>query len=307
MDLKIKIGWVTFKNPVWVASGTFGNAEEFREFLDPAGIRDVVTKTLTLNGREGNPPPRIVETASGILNAIGLENKGIARFKKENYPFLKKLKTRIIISIAGTDKKEIAECAGAFSGRNEPDAIEVNLSCPNVTRAHGPVIAQDARRTKEAIAAVKRKVKCPVIAKLSPNVTSIASIAAAAEAGGADAIALVNTYAAMAVDAEEMTPILGNVTGGLSGPAIKPMALKAVRDAYHAVTIPVIGMGGVMTGTDIAEFMLCGATAVAIGTANLADPAAHSKILAEFKRYLRRKKIKRARELTGALKDGRAA
>ena len=197
-----------------------------------------------------------------------------------------------------------------FDGSNalmkeNPDAIELNLSCPNVSHVgtKHALIAQDARATESIVRTVKRKVKCPVITKLTPNVTDVALIAKAAEKVGADAVSLVNTYPAMAVDAEEMKPLIGNITGGLSGPAIKPMALKAVRDAYKRIKIPIIGIGGIMTGMDAAEFILCGARAVQVGTANFTDPSAHNKILDEFKEYLKRKKIKDIKSLTGKLKE----
>jgi len=303
MNLKTKIGGVSFKNPIWTASGTFGMGEEFQDFLDLDEVGAIVTKTVTLKAREGNVPPRIVETSSGLLNSIGLENKGISAFKEEHYPYLKKLKTKVIISIAGEKKEEFKKCAALVSDKNFPHAIELNLSCPNVTRpgAKHSLIAQDALLTEEIVRIVKKSVKCPVIVKLAPNVTDIAQIARGAENGGADAVSLVNTYMALAVDAENMKPVLGNHIGGLSGPAIKPLALKAVWDAYGKVKIPIIGIGGIMTGLDAAEFMLAGASAVEIGTANFTNPAIYKTILKEFKEYLQRKNIKSAEELVGKL------
>jgi len=302
MDLKVTIGGTTFRNPVWTASGTFGNGEEFLDFVDLKKVGAVITKTVTLKAREGNPPPRIVETSSGLLNSIGLENKGLNNFLKEQYPSLRKLKTKFIVSIARSGQNDLVRCAEKLAGE-KPDAIELNLSCPNVR--HGGtrhrLTAQDARQTEKMVASVRRVVKCPVIAKLTPDVTDIGEIAQAAESGGADAVSVVNTYPGMAVDAEEMKPVLGNVVGGLSGPAIKPMALKAVRDVYDKVRIPVVGIGGIMTGIDVAEFMLCGASAVQIGTANLVDPDAYERILDEFVEYLDRKKIKKTASLTGRL------
>ena len=303
MDLTVKINGTSYKNPVWVASGTFACGEEFADLIDLSKVGAIVTKTVTLRPREGNPPPRIVETSSGMLNSIGLENKGARHFKNEILPLLKKQKTRIIISIAAFSDKEFAECAEMLSEENFPAAIELNLSCPNV--AHGgtkrALVAQDATATERAVAAVRKRVKRTLIAKLSPHVTDIGEIAKAAEAGGADAVALVNTYPGLAVDAEAMKPVLGNIVGGLSGPAIKPLALKAVRDAHREVNIPIVGIGGIMKGTDVAEFMLCGASAVEVGTANLADPAAHNRILKEFEEYLERKNIKKARDLVGKI------
>lgn len=303
MDLVTKIAGIVFKNPIWTASGTFGAGGEFQDFLNLDTIGAIVTKTVTLNAREGNPPPRVVETSSGLLNSIGLENKGIDAFQKEDYPFLKKLKTKIIISIAGEGLLAIQKCAAYFTDKNFPAAIELNLSCPNV--AHGgtkySLIAQDPRLTEEIVRTVKKETARPVIAKLTPNVTDIAEIAGAAEAGGADAVSLVNTYMGIAVDAYSMKPILGNCVGGLSGPAIKPLALKAVWDVYKKVKIPIIGIGGIMTGLDAAEFMLAGASAVEVGTANFTDPAICARILKEFKEYLNIKNIKSARELVGKL------
>jgi dihydroorotate dehydrogenase (NAD+) catalytic subunit len=305
MDLSVKIGKTIFKNPIWVASGTFGYGREFEDFMDLNEVGAIITKTVTLEAREGNPPPRLVETPSGLLNSIGLENKGVRHFKREYYPFLKNLKTRIIVSIAGHGPGEFEKCAERFSGKDAPDAIELNLSCPNVT--HGgtrhALIAQDVRATERIVKAVRKKLKCTLIAKLTPNVTDIAKIAEAAESGGADAVSLVNTYFGMAVDPLTMEPLLGNVTGGLSGPAIKPMALKAVWDVYDKVKVPVIGMGGIMNGLDVAEFMISGASAVQVGTANLADPDSYKRILGEFKAYLRGKK-KDAGAIVGKLKAG---
>ena len=304
MELKTRIGKTIFKNPIWVASGTFGYGQEFEEFLNLNEVGAIVTKTITLKAREGNPPPRIVETPSGMLNSIGLENKGVRHFKKEYLPFLKKLNTRVVVSIAGSAKEEFAALAGEFTGKDLPDAIELNLSCPNVKHkgANAALFAQDAQATKKIISAVRKKVKCALIAKLTPNVTDITTVAKAAESGGADAVSLVNTYFGMAVDLEKWEPALGNVAGGLSGPAIKPMALKAVWDVSNKVKIPIIGIGGIMTGLDAVEFMLCGASAVQVGTANFVDPDAHAKVLREFKGYLKERNIKKTSEIIGKLK-----
>ena len=308
MNTGIKIGGVTFKNPIWSASGTFGYGEEFEDFFDPGLLGAVVTKTITLRAREGNPPPRVVETPSGMLNSIGLENKGIDHFIKEHLPSLKKAGTRLVVSIAGFSKEDFVLCAGKLSGKNEVDAVEINLSCPNVKHGHTShsLAAQDPEATGDIVAAVRKKTRSAVIAKLTPNVTDIGAVARAAEKNGADAVSLVNTYFGMAVDAETMEPLLGNVTGGLSGPAIKPMALKAVWDVSRKVDIPVIGIGGIMRGEDVAEFMLCGASAVQVGTANLVDPPACARILHEFEAYLRRKKIDKAGDLVGKLRVQRS-
>jgi dihydroorotate dehydrogenase (NAD+) catalytic subunit len=285
MNHEINIANVTFKNPIWVASGTFSYGEEFTDFINLDKVGAIVTKTVTLNAKEGNPPPRIIETASGLLNSIGLQNKGAKVFRGENYARLKKIKTNIIISIAGETAEEFVECVRTLDEQDFPAAFELNLSCPNVTpgKTKCKLIAQDPEATEQIVRAIKKETNLPVIAKLSPNVMDIVKIAQAAERGGADAVSLVNTYFGMAVDLENRKPLL---FGGLSGPAIKPLALKAVWEAHNNISIPIIGIGGIMTGADVAEFMLCGAKAVQIGTANLVDPDAYVRILQEFKGYL---------------------
>jgi dihydroorotate dehydrogenase (NAD+) catalytic subunit len=304
MVTAVKIGGVIFKNPIWAASGTFGSGKEFEEFIDLRKVGAIIAKTVTLNAREGNPPPRVVETASGLLNSIGLENKGLDHFIEEILPEAKKSGTRIIASIAGVSAREYEKCAEKLSFKKGPDAIEVNLSCPNVShgRSRYALISQDKNETRKAIRAVRKNTKMPVIAKLTPNTPDIAGIAEAARQAGADAVSLVNTYPGMAVDADTMKPLLGNITGGLSGPAIKPLALKAVWDVYKKTNIPIIGIGGIMTGRDAAEFMLVGASAVQIGTANLVSPDAHQRILREFLEYLEEKGIKKAGDLVGRMK-----
>ncbi|MFH1837024.1 MAG: dihydroorotate dehydrogenase [Candidatus Omnitrophota bacterium] len=300
--LKIRIGKETFKSPIWAASGTFGRGKEFEDFMDLGMLGAIVTKTVTLNEREGNKPPRTVETSSGLLNSIGLENKGVDHFIKEYLPELKTIKTKIVVSIAGSMVKEFTECAiKIMSGKARPAALEINLSCPNVS--HGKtkykLLAQDPTETEKIIRSIKKAVKGVIIAKLSPNVTDITEIAKAAEAGGADAVALVNTYMGIAIDPIKMKPILGNITGGLSGPAIKPLALKAVWECYTKIKIPIIGIGGIMTGEDAAEFILCGASAVQIGTANLVSADACQRITKELEDYLKKQKIKNVTSLVG--------
>ena len=278
VNLKIKIGKLTLKNPVMVASGTFG--EEYGEVIDINSLGAYVAKTITLESRLGNPAPRLAETASGMLNSIGLENKGFEYFAKEKAPFLEKLKTAVVISIAGNTATEFKELARRVSKLKCADAIEVNLSCPNVK--HGSregLIAQDADATFEVIKAVKKATKLTVIAKLTPNVTDIVKIALAAERAGADAILVANTFLGMAVDVQAKRPKLGNTIGGLSGPAIKPMALKMVWDTYKKIKVPVIGCGGIMDYKDALEFILCGAKAVQVGTANFVDPTAMINII----------------------------
>jgi len=302
--LTVKIGEVEFANPVWVASGTFGNGEEFSDFLDLNKVGAIITKTVTLEQRTGNRVPRIIETASGLLNSIGLENKGMDRFKKDCMPFLRKLKTKIVISIAGSTPEEFEQCVDMLQGDDAPDAIEINLSCPNVSHkgARYTLFAQDPAITEKITASVKKRTKAAVITKLTPGVTDIGIIARAAENGGADAVAMVNTYPAMAIDAHAMKPVLGNITGGLSGPAIKPLALKAVWDAFREVTIPIVGIGGIMNGLDAAEFILAGATAVELGTANLVDPTSYTRVLEEYAQYLREHKVANTNDLIGKIR-----
>ncbi|MDD3088581.1 MAG: dihydroorotate dehydrogenase [Candidatus Omnitrophica bacterium] len=306
MDLTVTIGGMKFKNPLWAASGTFGCGKEFVDFLDLSEVGAIVAKTVTLNPREGNSTPRVVETPSGMLNSIGLENKGVEHFAAEVLPEMKRYGTRVIASISGFSRQEFVECARVLSGKSTPDAIEINLSCPNVKHGHTKclLMAQDPKATKEVIRAVKKRAKAPIIAKLTPNVTDIAEIARAAKDAGADAISLVNTYFGMAIDPLTMRPLLGNVVGGLSGPAIRPMAVKAVWEVYKKVKVAIIGIGGIMNGLDVAEFMIAGANAVQIGTTNLVEPGAMTRILREYKEYLKKMKISSARNIVGRLKTG---
>ena len=301
VNLETKIGKVRLKNPVMAASGTFG--AEYGELIDINSLGAYITKTITLNARIGNAPPRVCETPSGMLNSIGLENGGLDDFIKNKIPGLKRLKIPLIVSIAGDDASEFKELAGALGKVKRIAALEINLSCPNVK--HGKrdfLIAQDTDATHEIIAAVRKATALTVIAKLSPNVTDIKKIAKAAEDAGADAMSLINTLVGMAVDIDTQRPILGNITGGLSGPAIKPVALRMVREVYNSVRIPVIGIGGIMDHKDAIEFILCGASVVQVGTANFVDPSASIGIISGIKRYMARKDIKEIKELIGAIK-----
>jgi dihydroorotate dehydrogenase (NAD+) catalytic subunit len=298
-NLKVKIGKLELKNPVMVASGTFG--EEYKKLIDINSLGAYVAKTITLNPRRGNPPPRIAETPSGMLNSIGLENKGLDDFIKNKVPFLRRLKIPAIASIAGDDEDEFRKLAKGLSKVKRIDGLEINLSCPNVK--HGKrddLIAQDEEATGEMIASVRKATDLTIIAKLSPNVTDITKIAKTAEAAGADGLLLVNTFFGMAVDIERMRPMLGNIRGGLSGPAIKPMVLNMVYSAYRKVKIPIIGAGGIMDYKDAVEFMLCGAKAIQIGTANFVDPEAPLKIIRGLKDYMAEKKIGDINKLVGA-------
>ena len=301
VSLETKIGKIKLKNPVMAASGTFGI--EYGEIIDINKLGAYITKTITLNARIGNSPPRICETPSGMLNSIGLENKGLDDFIKNKIPELNRLKIPLVVSIAGDDAVEFKELAKDLSKIKKISALEINLSCPNVN--HGKrdfLIAQDEDATYEIIEAVRKSTVLTVIAKLSPNVTDIKKIAKAAERAGADAVSLVNTLVGMAVDIDTKRPVLGNVTGGLSGPAIKPIALRMVREVYNSVEIPVIGIGGIMNHKDAVEFMLCGASAVQVGTANFVNPAASAEIIDGIKSYMVKNNIKETKELIGALK-----
>jgi dihydroorotate dehydrogenase (NAD+) catalytic subunit len=302
VSLETKIGKVRLANPVMVASGTFGT--EYGELADINSLGAYIAKTITLNARIGNSPPRICETPSGMLNSIGLENGGLDDFIKNKIPGLKRLKIPLIVSIAGDDAAEFKELAKALGKIKKISALEINLSCPNVK--HGKrdfLIAQDEDATYEIVEAVRKATPVTIIAKLSPNVTDIRKIARAAERAGADAVSLINTLVGMAVDIETKEPILGNVTGGLSGPAIKPVALRMVREAYNSTKIPVIGMGGIVDYKDAVEFMLCGASAVQVGTANFINPGAANGIIGGIKNYMAKNGIKEAKELIGALKE----
>jgi dihydroorotate dehydrogenase (NAD+) catalytic subunit len=303
-DLNVRIGKLNLKNPVMVASGTFGCGEEYGKFFDVDELGAVVAKTITLLARAGNPPPRVAETASGMLNSIGLENDGLDDFLESKLPVLKRLRTKVIASIAGDDEREFSTLAKRLEGAGHIDALELNLSCPNIR--HGRrlkrMIAQDAGAVRRVVRATRRSTRLTLIAKLSPNVTDIAPIAKAAEAEGADAVCLVNTFPSMAIDIKRRAPVLGNITGGLSGPAIKPIALKMVWDVYCAVDIPVIGIGGIMTAEDAMEFILCGATAVQAGTANFVNPRAPLDILRGIERYLVTTRVKSVKELIGKVR-----
>ncbi|MFA6078225.1 MAG: dihydroorotate dehydrogenase [Candidatus Omnitrophota bacterium] len=299
-SFEVRIGRLKLKNPVMVASGTFG--EEYKELTNINSLGAIVMKTITLNARAGNPPPRIAETASGMLNSIGLENKGLEYFLTSKASFLKKLKIPVVASIAGNDEKEYALLAEGLDRSGIIDAIEINLSCPNIK--HGNrlgLISQDERSTAGIVRAVRKATGLTVIAKLTPNVTDVSLIAKAAEDAGADAVLLINTFAGMAVDINTRKPKLGNITGGLSGPAIKPIALKAVWDTYKKIKIPVIGAGGIMDYKDAIEFILCGAAAIQVGTANFVDPQTTGAVVKGIKEYMTKNKISDINSIIGGL------
>lgn len=299
-NLKVSICGIEFKNPVISASGTYGFGREYDEFYDISLLGGISTKGLTLERREGNFTPRIAETPSGILNAVGLQNPGIKYFIENELGFLKSKDTVVIANIAGNTYKDYCDMAEKLSG-TDVDMIELNISCPNVKEG-GIAFGVLPENVKKITGQVKQKCNKPLIVKLSPNVACISDNAKAAEDGGADVISLINTISGMAVDIKKMEPVLANRIGGLSGPCVKPVALKMVYDAYKAVKIPVIGMGGIQTAEDVIEFMLCGARAVMVGTANMANPFACPEIICGLEKYLYDNGIQDINSLVGELK-----
>jgi len=298
LNLAVDIGALRLPNPVLVASGTFGFATEYAPFLDVDRLGGVVLKGVTLAPRAGNPPPRLCETPAGLLNAIGLANPGVEALVRDRLPLLAGLACPVIVNIAGESVDEFAALAKRLDGVPRVAALEVNVSCPNVARG-GMQFGTDPGATAEVVRAVRENTDRPVIVKLSPNVTSIAAVARAAFEAGADALSLINTLWGMAIDIERQKPVLGNVTGGLSGPAVKPVALRCVWQVYEAVGIPLVGMGGIQSADDALEFILAGATAVALGTANFVDPGAALTVLAGIEAYLARRGIGDIRDLVG--------
>ncbi|MEJ5359157.1 MAG: dihydroorotate dehydrogenase [Desulfobacterales bacterium] len=299
-DLRSDLGGLVLQNPVMTASGTFGYGKEFAPFLDLRRLGAIVVKGLALHPVAGNPPPRIVETPCGMLNAIGLENVGIEAFESQKMPFLRALGIPVIANIYGTSVEEYAALAERVEGIEGVSGVEINISCPNV-KAGGIVFGVDPLAAGRVVAAVRRKTRKFVICKLSPNVTDITLIARSAEQAGADALSLINTITGMAVDVETRRPLLANVTGGLSGPAIKPIALRMVWQVCRAVRIPVIGIGGIRTARDALEFLIVGARAVQVGTANFVHPAAALQVIEGLRDYLARHGIDRISRLVGSL------
>ena len=300
MNISIKIADVTFKNPVTVASGTFGHAERYYNLEEVKRLGAIVPKTVTLHPQVGNPPVRIFETASGMINAIGIENPGIDGFISQKLPGLKKIGVPLIISILGHDEEQFVGIIEKLNAQGGITAVELNLSCPNLK--HKVLVAQDPAATARLVGKVKSLSKFPIIAKLSPNVTDIAEIAQAAQDGGADAVSLVNTFTAMAIDIKTRKSRIGNFTGGLSGPAIKPIALYMVQKVASQVKIPVIGMGGIMTASDALEFLIAGASMIAVGTANFINPRAPIDVLEGIESFMKENKISDIREIIGSLK-----
>jgi dihydroorotate dehydrogenase (NAD+) catalytic subunit len=303
LNLEVNIGKLRLKNPVMTASGTFGYGEEYSEFLDLNSLGAIVVKGLSLQPKEGNPPPRIVETAAGMLNSIGLQNIGIEHFIKEKVPFLKKFNTPVIVNFFGDSIDEYAEAAAILDSVDGIHALEMNISCPN-KQAGWAVFGTDPGVTSEVVTAVRKKTSLPLIVKLSPNVTDISLMARVAEDAGADGLSLINTLTGMAINIKTRRPKLANVRGGLSGPAIKPVAVRMVYDVYKAVRIPLIGMGGIMNAEDAIEFIIAGASAVAVGTANFINPGVTLEIIEGIKVFMANEGIGDIRSLTGTAHAG---
>lgn len=299
-NLSVDIGRLILKNPVMTASGTFGYAREFNELMDLNRLGAIIVKGLSLNPAPGNPPPRIIETPCGMLNAIGLENIGIEAFIRDKLPFLRSLQTPVLVNLYGKTVDEYAALAERVDAVSEIAGLEVNISCPNV-KAGGVAFGVDPKAAAEVVSAVRKKTTKPLMAKLSPNVTDITEIARAAESAGADALSLINTITGMAVDVHTRKPVLANVTGGLSGPAIRPVALRMVWQAAKAVKIPVIGIGGIMSAQDALAFLIVGAAAVQVGTANFVNPRATIEIIQGIEAFLNKEGLSDIRQLIGSL------
>lgn len=300
-NLKTNIAGIDFKNPVLTASGTFGYGVEFEDFIDLNQLGGFVVKGTTLHPRQGNAYPRLAETPSGMINAVGLQNKGVQYFIDHWYPKLKGYDTNVIVNLSGSCVEDYVEGARMLNELDKIPCIELNISCPNV-KAGGMGFGTQPALAEEVVGKVRDVYKKPLIVKLTPNVTSITDIAKAVEAAGADAVSLINTVLAMAVDAERQRPVLSTITGGMSGAAVKPIALRCVWQTYHAVQIPIIGLGGIMNATDAIEMMLCGARAIEVGTANFIDPAITVKIVEGINEYLDRHGCQNVSEIVGALK-----
>src|SRR5437868_2318063 len=299
-DLAVTLGRLKLKNPILVASGTFGYAREMAGVVDFARLGGIIPKTVTRQPRAGNPPPRTVETPSGMLNAIGLDNDGIDHFIAHHLPYLRTLPTAIVANIAGKNEGEFIEMAAQIGKEPGLAALELNLSCPNV--AGGVDFATNPEVTARVVRGVRGVCELPLVAKLTPNVTDITAVAQAAADAGADAVSLVNTFVGMAIDWRKRRPILGNVTGGLSGPAIKPLALRMVYQVAKKVKVPIMGIGGIATLDDVMEFLVAGASAVQLGTVNFYDPTAAERIVTALPQALRQLGVENVREVVGTLK-----
>lgn len=305
-NLSVNLAGVTLKNPVMTASGTFGSGMEYGEFVDLSRLGAVVTKGVANVPWPGNPTPRVAEVCGGMLNAIGLQNPGIELFKKRDIPFLKQYDTKIIVNVCGHTTEEYLAVVEALADEPDVAMLEINISCPNVKEG-GIAFGQNPKSVEEITAAVKKAAKQPVIMKLSPNVTDITQTAKAAEAGGADALSMINTLTGMKIDIHRRMFALANKTGGLSGPAVKPVAVRMVYQAANAVKIPIIGMGGICNAEDALEFILAGATAVSVGTANFVDPETTVKVIEGIEQYMDRYGVSELTELIGAVKENPGA
>ena len=299
MNMNVNIAGVELENPVIAASGTFGFGHEYGELYDLSEIGAISVKGLTKAPRAGNPPPRITETYGGILNSVGLQNPGVDAFIKEEIPFLRQYRCKIIANMAGSTFEDYCEMAEKLSDA-DVDLLEMNISCPNV-KAGGAAFGTNPKTVYEITETVRKYAKKPLIVKLSPNVSDITETAKAAEAGGADGLSLINTLTGMAIDVKTRRPILANVVGGMSGPCVKPVAVRMVYQVHQAVNLPIIGMGGITTGEDAVEFMLAGSSAIMVGTANFTDPFACIKIRDGIQDYMKQYQIEDVRELTGAV------
>lgn len=298
--LNIQIGNLNLKNPVMTASGTFGYGKEYSDFIDLGKLGGICVKGTTLHDRQGNAYPRMAETPSGMLNAVGLQNKGVDYFVSHIYPEIKDFDTNIIVNVSGSTIEDYAECAARLSDLDKVPGIELNISCPNVKEG-GMAFGTSACSAADVVKAVRKVYNKTLIVKLSPNVTDITEIAKAAEAEGADSLSLINTLLGMAIDINKRKPVLSTVTGGLSGPCVKPVALRMVWQTYNAVKIPIIGMGGIASWQDAIEFILAGSSAIQIGTYNFIDPTISEKVVNGIQGYLDQHNISHVKELIGAL------
>jgi len=303
VDLSVTIGSLSLKNPVIAASGCFGYGVEYADLVDLSSLGGVAVKGLFLNEREGHPAPRIVETPAGMLNAIGLQGIGVRRFVDEKLPELRARRATVIVNVCGTTLDEYVEVSRILSDADGVDAIELNISCPNIKEG-GIQFGCSLTGTFDVVNAVRRVTSLPLIPKLTPNVTDVSSFARAAEDAGADAVSLVNTFLAMVIDVETRRPKISNVVGGLSGPAIRPIAVRMVYECRQAVRIPIIGMGGITDARDALEFMIAGASAVQVGTANFVDPMIWPKLVDGIRAYMERHQIARLSDLVGTLDTG---
>jgi len=302
MRTEVKIGTITLSNPVMLASGTFGYGDEYLGLLDYAKIGAIVTKGITLQPREGNPPPRIVETAAGMLNSIGLENPGVESFVREKLPFFRERRILCIVNVAGSSVEENVEIARILDAEEDVAAVELNVSCPNVKKG-GMAFGRSVPLLKEVVSEVRKATSKTLITKLSPNVTDIVEMALASVESGSDALSLINTLVGMAIDVEEKKAVLGGTTGGLSGPAIKPVALRMVWEVCKNVEVPVIGMGGITTPGDAVEFIIAGATAIAVGTATFYHPETAATISDGIMEYMSTHGIEDIHDLIGSLQS----